>query len=192
MPQRKPSGYRRRRSLAGRRRRIGRPVGHRAARPSYDHRGPRPGGGRTTGDRPRASTASSRAWRRCFAHMNGFASTCCPAPRRPRRRRGTRAAAGRAAHRPRDRLGAAVAAAETLAERARQQRMGYDAEQQRVLTTLLGSTFIEHLKDRLDHTARRWRGSMTQLDSHPTRTGTPVRVHGARTPGTRRRRWSRP
>jgi uncharacterized protein (TIGR02680 family) len=67
-------------------------------------------------------------------------------------------------------------AADALAERVREQRTNYDAEQQRVLTTLLGSTFIEHLKDRLDYTARTFAGINEQLSRHPTRHGNAVRV----------------
>ncbi|TQJ02278.1 putative exonuclease SbcCD C subunit [Amycolatopsis cihanbeyliensis] len=67
-------------------------------------------------------------------------------------------------------------AADALAERVRDQREGYDAEQQRVLTTLLGSTFIEHLKDRLDYTTRTFARINDQLARHPTRHGNVVRV----------------
>jgi hypothetical protein len=45
-----------------------------------------------------------------------------------------------------------------------------------VLTTLLGSTFIEHLKDRLDTTARTFDRINKQLERHPTRQGHAVRV----------------
>ncbi|MFE9575928.1 TIGR02680 family protein [Nocardia sp. NPDC006044] len=68
------------------------------------------------------------------------------------------------------------AAADTLAERVQEQRRGYDAEQQRVLATLLGSTFIEHLKDRLDYTTRTFANINTHLAAHPTRQGHAVRV----------------
>ncbi|HEX2301930.1 MAG TPA: SbcC/MukB-like Walker B domain-containing protein, partial [Pseudonocardiaceae bacterium] len=54
--------------------------------------------------------------------------------------------------------------------------VAYDAEQQRVLTTLLGSTFIEHLKDRLDYTAHTFARINDQLIRHPTRQGHAVRV----------------
>lgn len=67
-------------------------------------------------------------------------------------------------------------AADALAERVREQQEGYDAEQQRVLTTLLGSTFIEHLKDRLDYTAHTFTRINDQLARHPTRHGHVVRV----------------
>ncbi|MQY29476.1 TIGR02680 family protein [Nocardia aurantia] len=67
-------------------------------------------------------------------------------------------------------------AADTLAELVRGQRESYDAEQQRVLATLLGSTFIEHLKDRLDYTTRTFANINTHLVSHPTRQGHAVRV----------------
>lgn len=68
------------------------------------------------------------------------------------------------------------AATDTLAERVREQRAGYDAEQQRVLATLLGSTFIEHLKDRLDYTTRTFTNINTHLAAHPTRQGHAVKV----------------
>lgn len=67
-------------------------------------------------------------------------------------------------------------AAQTLAERVRSQREAYDAEQHKVLTTLLESTFIEHLKDRLDHTARTFTHINDQLAKHPTRHGHAVRL----------------
>ncbi|MBF6455522.1 TIGR02680 family protein [Nocardia cyriacigeorgica] len=68
------------------------------------------------------------------------------------------------------------AAADTLAERVAEQRRSYDAEQQRVLATLLGSTFIEHLKDRLDYTTRTFTNINNHLAEHPTRQGHAVRV----------------
>ena len=67
-------------------------------------------------------------------------------------------------------------AAATLAERVRTQREAYDTEQHKVLTTLLESTFIEHLKDRLDHTERTFTHINTQLARHPTRRGHAVRL----------------
>ncbi|HWE89496.1 MAG TPA: TIGR02680 family protein [Pseudonocardiaceae bacterium] len=67
-------------------------------------------------------------------------------------------------------------AADALAERVRQQRESYDEEQQRVLATLLGSTFIEHLKERLDYTAHTFAGINQRLADHPTRQGHVVRV----------------
>ncbi|MGH3437995.1 MAG: TIGR02680 family protein [Sciscionella sp.] len=73
-------------------------------------------------------------------------------------------------------------AADALAERVREQRENYDAEQQRVLTTLLGSTFIEHLKDRLDYTARTFAGINEQLARHPTRYGHTVRLRWEASP----------
>ena len=42
--------------------------------------------------------------------------------------------------------------------------------------TLLGSAFIEHLKDRLDYTARTFANINDQLSRHPTRHGNAVRV----------------
>ena len=67
-------------------------------------------------------------------------------------------------------------AADTLAGRVREQRESYDVEQQKVLTTLLESTFIEHLKDRLDYTTRTFVRINEQLSRHPTRRGHLVRV----------------
>lgn len=67
-------------------------------------------------------------------------------------------------------------AADLLATQVRDQEATFDAEQQRVLTTLLGSTFIEHLKDRLDYTARTFRDVNDQLAAHPTRQGHVVRL----------------
>lgn len=67
-------------------------------------------------------------------------------------------------------------AADLLAEQVRRQEETFDTEQQSVLTTLLGSTFIEHLKDRLDYTARTFARINTQLESHPTRHGNAVNL----------------
>jgi hypothetical protein len=75
------------------------------------------------------------------------------------------------------------AAADSLAQRAAQQRAGYDAEQQQVLTTLLGSTFIEHLKERLDHTEHTLARINEKLAAHPTRYGHIVRVLRDAAPG---------
>lgn len=75
------------------------------------------------------------------------------------------------------------AAANLLAEQVRRQEETFDAEQQRVLTTLLGSTFIEHLKDRLDYTARTFTRINTQLESHPTRHGNAVHLKWDPDPG---------
>lgn len=69
-----------------------------------------------------------------------------------------------------------VNASDALAMRVAEQRDKYDAEQQRVLTTLLGSTFIEHLKDRLDYTERTFTRINTTLATHPTRQGHAVRL----------------
>ncbi|EWC64192.1 hypothetical protein UO65_0518 [Actinokineospora spheciospongiae] len=68
------------------------------------------------------------------------------------------------------------AAADLLADQVRAQENAFDSEQQRVLTTLLGSAFIEHLKDRLDYTARTFTDINDQLASHPTRHGNAVRL----------------
>lgn len=67
-------------------------------------------------------------------------------------------------------------AADLLADQVRAQENAFDSEQQRVLTTLLGSTFIEHLKDRLDYTARTFTDINKQLTSHPTRHGNAVQL----------------
>ncbi|GAA4874848.1 TIGR02680 family protein [Saccharopolyspora cebuensis] len=71
---------------------------------------------------------------------------------------------------------APAAAADQLADQVREQEGAFDNEQQRVLTTLLGSTFIEHLKDRLDYTARTFTDINAQLTSHPTRHGNAVQL----------------
>ncbi|TVT60831.1 TIGR02680 family protein [Amycolatopsis rhizosphaerae] len=68
------------------------------------------------------------------------------------------------------------AAADLLADQVRAQENAFDSEQQRVLTTLLGSTFIEHLKDRLDYTARTFTDINKELASHPTRHGNAVQL----------------
>ncbi|ONI70924.1 TIGR02680 family protein [Actinosynnema sp. ALI-1.44] len=68
------------------------------------------------------------------------------------------------------------AAAYLLADQVRAQENAFDSEQQRVLTTLLGSTFIEHLKDRLDYTARTFTDINKQLAGHPTRHGNAVQL----------------
>ncbi len=75
------------------------------------------------------------------------------------------------------------AAADALAEQVRRQRDSYDEEQQRVLTTLLGSTFIEHLKERLDYTAHTFARINDHLQRHPTRHGQMVRVDWSADPG---------
>lgn len=69
-----------------------------------------------------------------------------------------------------------VAASNALAARVEEQQERFDAEQQRVLTTLLGSTFIEHLKDRLDYTADTFARISDQLAARPNRQGHIVRV----------------
>lgn len=67
-------------------------------------------------------------------------------------------------------------AAQTLAEQVREQEASYDAEQQQILTRLLESTFIEHLKEQLDRTEETFAGINAQLASHPTRQGHAVRL----------------
>ncbi|TDK84580.1 TIGR02680 family protein [Mycolicibacterium mucogenicum] len=69
-----------------------------------------------------------------------------------------------------------VAGSNALAGRVLEQQERFDAEQQRVLTTLLGSTFIEHLKDRLDYTADTFARISDQLAVRPNRQGHIVRV----------------
>src|SRR5699024_7387278 len=73
-------------------------------------------------------------------------------------------------------------AADALTERVREQQERFDAEQQRVLTTLLGSAFIEHLKDRLDYTAHTFQRINDQLAAHSTRHGHVVRVQSEADP----------
>ncbi|MET1071328.1 MAG: hypothetical protein ABWY11_01645 [Umezawaea sp.] len=62
-----------------------------------------------------------------------------------------------------------TAVADLLADQVLAQEASFDAEQQRVLSTLLGSTFIEHLKDRLDYTARTFTEIKEELTRHPAR-----------------------
>lgn len=74
-------------------------------------------------------------------------------------------------------------ASDALAARVREQEATFDEEQQRVLATLLGSTFIEHLKDRLDYTERTFSDINKQLAAHPTRHGHAVRLQWEADPG---------
>ncbi len=67
-------------------------------------------------------------------------------------------------------------AADRLAEQVRAQAEHFDAEQQKVLATLLGSAFIEHLKERLDYTERTVAAINRTLAAHPTRQGQTVRL----------------
>lgn len=76
-----------------------------------------------------------------------------------------------------------VAAADVLAQQVREQEERFDAEQQEVLATLLGSAFIEHLKDRLDYTKRTFAGINRQLAAHATRHGHAVRLNHEPDPG---------
>ncbi|MCX2730670.1 TIGR02680 family protein [Saccharopolyspora sp. NFXS83] len=69
-----------------------------------------------------------------------------------------------------------TAAEALLTDQAQEQEGSFDAEQQRVLTTLLGSTFIEHLKDRLDYTRRTFTDINDQLAGRSTRYGSAVRL----------------
>jgi uncharacterized protein (TIGR02680 family) len=119
-----------------------------------------------------------RAWRRCYQRLEGLRQSLLP--NRDARVLDDEAASGlhqvvvladpargwQPPHR----------AADGLAGRVAEQRDSYDAEQQRVLTTLLGSAFIEHLKDRLDYMARTFANINDQLSRHPTRHGNAVRV----------------
>ncbi|WP_157254174.1 TIGR02680 family protein [Nonomuraea typhae] len=67
-------------------------------------------------------------------------------------------------------------AAAALADQVRTQRETFDSEQQRVLTRLLGSTFIEHLKERLDYTESVFTRINDCLAHHPTRQGHTLRL----------------
>ena len=67
-------------------------------------------------------------------------------------------------------------AADRLAEQVRAQAEHFDTEQQKVLATLLGSAFIEHLKERLDYTERTVAAINRTLAAHPTRQGQTVRL----------------
>ncbi|MGF7238449.1 MAG: TIGR02680 family protein [Frankia sp.] len=120
-----------------------------------------------------------RLWRRCFARMEELRQVLLP-NRDARVVDDEDRAAGiqriAVLTDPASGWQAPHLAAEALAERVREQRGGYDAEQQRVLTTLLGSTFIEHLKDRLDYTTHTFARINDQLARHPTRQGHLVRV----------------
>ncbi|WP_341358390.1 TIGR02680 family protein [Georgenia sp. M64] len=67
-------------------------------------------------------------------------------------------------------------AEQSLTEQLHRQRAHFDEEQHRVLATLLGSTFIEHLKERLDYTQRTFTRINDRLAEHPTRQGQSVRL----------------
>jgi uncharacterized protein (TIGR02680 family) len=73
-------------------------------------------------------------------------------------------------------------ASDALVERVRLQEEKYDAEQRQVLATLLESTFIEHLKERLDYTKTTFELITRQLAEHPTRRGHVVRLQWAPDP----------
>ena len=127
---------------------------------------------------PADAQAEERAWRRCFAQLQELRQQLLP--NRDVRvddesdetpiQRVTVLADSAAGWQPPN------LAADLLATQVRDQEATFDAEQQRVLTTLLGSTFIEHLKDRLDYTARTFRDVNDQLAAHPTRQGHVVRL----------------
>ncbi|MEV5717456.1 TIGR02680 family protein [Amycolatopsis mediterranei] len=124
------------------------------------------------------ATDEDRAWRRCFQQMQDLRSKLLP--NRDARIADDEDTGGiqRVAVLAEPAAGwqAPDLAADALAQRVQAQRDGYDAEQQRVLTTLLGSTFIEHLKERLDYTAHTFARINDQLERHPTRHGNVVRV----------------
>ncbi|MGH3624016.1 MAG: SbcC/MukB-like Walker B domain-containing protein, partial [Sciscionella sp.] len=127
---------------------------------------------------PTDDQAEDRAWRRCYAQLNSLRDELLP----NRDARVDEELDGGTIPRvliladsttgwqsPHD-------ASDTLAARVREQEDNYDGEQQRVLTTLLGSTFIEHLKDRLDYTERTFNDINKQLAGHATRHGHVVRL----------------
>ena len=122
--------------------------------------------------------AEDRAWRACWSRLGELRQTLLPArdaridddPDAGSIPRVQILADGEVGWEP------PQAAADTLAERVREQQQGFDAEQQRVLSTLLGSTFIEHLKDRLDYTVRTFDQINRRLAEHPTRQGHMVRL----------------
>jgi uncharacterized protein (TIGR02680 family) len=121
--------------------------------------------------------AEDRAWRHCYRAMDDLKQKLLP-------NRDVRTEDEDGSNIPRVRVLADSAAgwqrpheaADVLAARVAEQEEHYDAEQQRVLTTLLGSTFIEHLKDRLDYTERTFDDINKQLADHPTRHGHAVRL----------------
>lgn len=124
------------------------------------------------------TTDEERAWRRCYQRLEDLRQALLP--NRDARVSDDEAAAGiqqvTVLADPTSGWQPPHLAADALAERVREQRSSYDTEQQRVLSTLLGSTFIEHLKDRLDYTARTFAKINEQLAQHPTRHGNAVRV----------------
>ncbi|MFD3509297.1 TIGR02680 family protein [Nocardia sp. NPDC058666] len=119
-----------------------------------------------------------RAWRQCLQHLEELRQLLLPQQDArvtdeeeftlPRVQIHTGAATG---------FQSPPAAADTLAQQVLDQRAGYDAEQQQVLATLLGSAFIEHLKDRLDYTTRTFTRINDLLVTRPTRQGHAVRVN---------------
>jgi uncharacterized protein (TIGR02680 family) len=123
------------------------------------------------------AAAIDRAWRRCFSELETLRQHLLP-------NRDARTDDGDDTLPPRVFILAEPGAgwqlpdeaSDTLAERVRTQRDAYDVEQHKVLTTLLESTFIEHLKDRLDHTERTFTRINATLAQHPTRRGHAVRL----------------
>jgi uncharacterized protein (TIGR02680 family) len=67
-------------------------------------------------------------------------------------------------------------ASDSLAAAVQDLEDRYDAAQRDVLSTLLESNFIEHLKDRLDYTETTFLDINRQLADHPTRQGHIVRL----------------
>lgn len=119
-----------------------------------------------------------RAWRRCYREMENLRQSLLPDRDAkileadevsPIPRVEVLADAASGWQQPRQ-------AADALAVRVREQQDTFDAEQQHVLTTLLESTFIEHLKVRLDYTTHTFARINDQLGRHPTRQGHVVRV----------------
>lgn len=74
------------------------------------------------------------------------------------------------------------AASDELVQQVQARRAHYDAEKREVLTQLLGSTFIEHLKDRLDYASAVFTGINSALADHPTRQGHTLRLSWAADP----------
>lgn len=71
---------------------------------------------------------------------------------------------------------APVEASNELAAQVQARRAQYDEEKRDVLTRLLGSTFIEHLKDRLDYASAVFTGINSTLAAHPSRQGHTLRL----------------
>jgi uncharacterized protein (TIGR02680 family) len=124
------------------------------------------------------AVSEDRAWRRCYAQLEELRHNLLPnrdarvlddIDEAPIQKVVILADSGTGWQAPHE-------ASEALAMRVREQEATFDEEQQRVLTTLLGSTFIEHLKDRLDYTEWTFSDINKQLAAHPTRHGHAVRL----------------